>query len=128
MANEIKTVEHLTIQVAVSIYSDQILSKDVRDILHRVGQRLSQEMRGDVETALTLELDGEPGEDWKISSTFVGASEHFHWLMTALIRDGRSNGLQIALTRLKAYREAATGPVDLDYIINMLAQAMESEK
>lgn len=125
---EIKTVEHLTIQLAVSIYSDQILSKDVRDILHRVGLPLSQEVRAGVETALTLELDGEPGEDWKISSTFVSASEHFHWLMTALIRDGRRNGLEIALTRLKSYQEAATGPVDLDYIIKMLAQSIESEK
>lgn len=125
MTNEIRTVEHLTIQVAVSIYSDRVLPKDIRDILHRVGQRLAQEARGDVETALTLELDGEPGEDWKISSTFVGASEHFHSLMTALLVDGRNHGLKTVITRLQAYQEANTGPVDLDYIIKMLAQSVE---
>lgn len=121
-------IEHLTIQIAVSVYSDQVRPADVRDILHRVGQRLSQEMRGGVETALTLELSAEPGEDWKVSSTFVGASDIFHQLMTTLVTESRKSGAKSLVTRLQAYREAsAGGPIDLDYIIDMLARAAEAQ-
>lgn len=127
MSKELKDLQHLTIQIAVSVYSDQVLGQDVKSILSRVGQRFSQQLQNQVDDSLALELTGEPGEDWT-TSRYADTYEHFHRLMIGLIHTGRCDGLRYALTFLECYRAAVQTPPDLDYLIHRLNEELEKEQ
>lgn len=118
---------HLTIQATVKV-SAQIMEIDVRKALNRVGQRIGQAIQADIETTLSTELFGEPGEDWEISNIFTIGSDHTMTILRGLIQDGRCTGLKYAIRRLQFYQESALNPPDLLHIIESLEDELEKEE
>lgn len=123
-----KAIEHLTIQVAISIYGDQVKERTVRDVLAVTGRQLAGTINTVVQTDLTLELNGEPNVDWEISNIIVGASEYFHNIQRDLIRSGRVDGLKYAINYLKLTQEGSFLAPDLTYIIDRLTDELKRQE